>query len=215
MPAALCNYLLRLGWSHGDEEIISTEQAIEWFDLSSIGRSAAKFDFAKLTNLNGHYIRNSDNQDLSHLVMGILQRKFDRKIAADTSYRLKIGMDELKERAKTVVELSESAQFYAQIRPLKMHHNARSMLDSNSLSYLYKVRKKLSDLANWQVEEIENTVKVFAEAADLKLSIIAQPLRAALTGTTKSPSIFNIMAVLGREEALGRLDDAISIDTRP
>ena len=215
LPEALRNYLLRLGWSHGDEEIISTEQAIEWFDLSSVGRSAARFDFAKLTNLNGNYIRSANNQDLSKLVTSILQEKFDGKLAEATPDRLKKGMDELKERAKTVVELSENAEFYAKIRPLEMTEKALSMLDSDSLSHLSNVLKELSELANWQVEEIEKTVKAFAEAAELKLGKVAQPLRAALTGTTVSPSIFNVMAVLGRDEALGRLEDALSIGTRP
>ena len=215
LPEALRNYLLRLGWSHGDEEIISTEQAIEWFDLSSVGRSAARFDFAKLTNLNGNYIRSANNQDLSKLVTSILQEKFDGKLAEATPDRLKKGMDELKERAKTVVELSENAEFYAKIRPLEMTEKALSMLDSDSLSHLSNVLKELSELANWQVEEIEKTVKAFAEAAELKLGKVAQPLRAALTGTTVSPSIFNVMAVLGRHEALGRLEDALSIGTRP
>lgn len=215
LPEALRNYLLRLGWSHGDEEIISTEQAIEWFDLSSVGRSAARFDFAKLTNLNGNYIRSANNEDLSKLVTSILQEKFDGKLAEATPDRLKKGMDELKERAKTVVELSENAEFYAKIRPLEMTEKALSMLDSDSLSHLSNVLKELSELANWQVEEIEKTVKAFAEAAELKLGKVAQPLRAALTGTTVSPSIFNVMAVLGRDEALGRLEDALSIGTRP
>ena len=215
LPEALRNYLLRLGWSHGDEEIISTEQAIEWFDLSSVGRSAARFDFAKLTNLNGNYIRSANNEDLSKLVTSILQEKFDGKLAEATQDRLKKGMDELKERAKTVVELSENAEFYAKIRPLEMTEKALSMLDFDSLSHLSNVLKELSELANWQVEEIEKTVKAFAEAAELKLGKVAQPLRAALTGTTVSPSIFNVMAVLGRDEALGRLEDALSIGTRP
>ena len=215
LPEALRNYLLRLGWSHGDEEIISTEQAIEWFDLSSVGRSAARFDFAKLTNLNGNYIRSANNEDLSKLVTSILQEKFDGKLAEATPDRLKKGMDELKERAKTVVELSENAEFYAKVRPLEMTEKALSMLDTDSLSHLSNVLKELSELANWQVEEIEKTVKAFAEAAELKLGKVAQPLRAALTGTTVSPSIFNVMAVLGRDEALGRLEDALSIGTRP
>lgn len=215
LPEALRNYLLRLGWSHGDEEIISTEQAIEWFDLSSVGRSAARFDFAKLTNLNGNYIRSADNEDLSKLITSTLKEKFDGKLAEATPDRLKKGMDELKERAKTVVELSENAEFYAKIRPLEMTEKALSMLDSDSLLHLSNVLKELSELANWQVEEIEKTVKAFAEAAELKLGKVAQPLRAALTGTTVSPSIFNVMAVLGRDEALGRLEDALSIGTRP
>ena len=215
LPEALRNYLLRLGWSHGDEEIISTEQAIEWFDLSSVGRSAARFDFAKLTNLNGNYIRSANNEDLSKLVTSILQEKFDGKLAEATPDRLKKGMDELKERAKTVVELSENAEFYAKIRPLEMTEKALSMLDFDALSHLSNVLMELSELANWQVEEIEKSVKAFAEAAELKLGKVAQPLRAALTGTTVSPSIFNVMAVLGRDEALGRLEDALSIGTRP
>lgn len=212
LPEALRNYLLRLGWSHGDEEIISTEQAIEWFDLDSVGRSAARFDFAKLTNLNGHYIRNADNQDLSRLVIELLEQKIDGKLAQDTPNRLKKGMDALKERAKTIVELSESAAFYAKIRPLEMNEKAQGILDYDARQHLSQLHKELSALTDWRSEVIEDTVKAFAETAELKLGKIAQPLRAALTGTTVSPGIFDVMAVLERDEALGRLEDVISRD---
>lgn len=208
LPDALCNYLLRLGWSHGDEEIVSSEQAVEWFNLDAVGRSAARFDFAKLTNLNGHYIRNSDNDLLTNLVIGMLTQKFDGKLAEGTPDRLKKGMVGLKERAKTIVELSENAEFYAKTRPLTKDEKAQGILNSEALDQLSQLRNDLSALAEWDVEAIENTVKAFADAAELKLGKVAQPLRAALTGTTVSPSVFDVMAVLGREEALGRIDDA-------
>jgi len=209
LPDALRNYLLRLGWSHGDAEIISTEEAIAWFDLSNVGRAAARFDFAKLTHLNGHYIRHADNQTLTDLVIGILEQKFHGKLAEGTPDRLKKGMDGLKERAKTIVELSESAEFYAKSRPLKMNEKALEILDSDTLKLLSQLHKDLSVLTDWQAEAIENTVKAFAETAGMKLGKIAQPLRAALTGTTVSPSIFDVMVILGREDALGRIEDAI------
>ncbi len=210
MPDALRNYLLRLGWSHGDAEIISTEQAIEWFDLTSVGRSAARFDFAKLTNLNGHYIRMADDQTLTNLVIGLLQKKYDGRLAEGTSDRLKKGMKGLKERAKTIVELFESAEFYAKTRPLEMDEKAQGILDSDTRKHLSQLQEDLVALTNWQPDAIETTVKAFAESAQLKLGKVAQPLRAAITGTTVSPSIFDVMAVLGREEALGRIEDAIT-----
>jgi glutamyl-tRNA synthetase len=147
--------------------------------------------------------------------MDVLEDKLDGKLAETTSDRLGKGMDELKDRAKTISELSENALFYAQIRPLNMNEKALNVLDAASLSYLAEIRQQLSELVFWQADEIENAVKEFAQIAELKLGGIAQPLRAALTGTTMSPSIFNIMAILGRDEALGRLDDAISIEIRP
>lgn len=210
LPDALCNYLLRLGWSHGDEEIISTNQAIEWFNLDAVGRSAARFDFAKLTNLNGHYIREADNSMLTNLVIGQLQQKFDGKLAEGTPDRLKKGMGGLKERAKTIVELSESAEFYTKNRPLGMTEKAQGILDSDTSDHLSQLHVALSDLTDWQADVIEDTVKTFAETAELKLGKVAQPLRAALTGTTVSPSIFEVMVALGRSEALGRIEDAIS-----
>lgn len=208
LPDALCNYLLRLGWSHGDEEIISSEQAIEWFNLDNVGRSAARFDFAKLTNLNGHYIRDADNELLTNLVIGMLTQKLDGKLAEGTPDRLKKGMDGLKDRAKTIVELSDNAEFYAIIRPIIKNEKAQGILNSDALDQLSQLRKQLSALAEWDVEAIENIVKAFAEDAELKMGKVAQPLRAALTGTTVSPSVFDVMVVLGREETLGRIDDA-------
>ncbi len=210
LPEALCNYLLRLGWSHGDDEVISTEQATEWFKLDAVGRSAARFDFAKLTNLNGQYIRSADNERLSELVIKTLSQKLDGKLAEGTPDRLKKGMDGLKERAKTIVELTESAEFYAKPRPLTKTEKALGILDSDALGHLTQLRNDLSALAEWQADEIENTIKAFAESSQLKLGKVAQPLRAALTGTTVSPSVFDVMVILGREEALGRIDDAIS-----
>lgn len=211
LPEALRNYLLRLGWSHGDEEIISTEQAIEWFDLDTVGRSAARFDFAKLTNLNGHYIRHADNEYLCGLVFEKLTETQEGMLAEDTPNRLKKGMDGLKERAKTVQELAESAAFYAKFRPLEMTEKAQGILDSDALRTLSQVRDQLSVVSDWNAEAIENTVKAFAETAELKLGKVAQPLRAALTGTTVSPGIFDVMAILGRDESLGRLEDVISL----
>lgn len=208
LPEALCNYLLRLGWSHGDDEKISTNQAIEWFGLDAVGRSPSRFDFAKLTHLNGQYIRETENEILTKLVIGTLQQKFDGTLAEGTPDRLKKGMDGLKERAKTIVELSESAEFYAKSRPLKMTEKAQGILDSVVPGHLEKLLEGLSKLTEWQAQAIEETVKAFADEAELKLGKVAQPLRAALTGTTVSPSIFEVMVALGREEALGRIEDA-------
>ena len=210
LPEALRNYLLRLGWSHGDEEIISTDQAVEWFNLDAVGKSAARFDFAKLTNINGQYIRSGDNAYLAELVMGDLTKILDGKLAKEASVRLNMGMELLKERAKTVLELTESSKFFAQIRPLGMTEKAENLLNSETQDHLSVLRRQLDGLSEWTVDSLEQQVKEFAESTGLKLGKVAQPLRAALTGTTVSPGIFDVMEILGREETLGRIDDALN-----
>jgi len=210
LPEALRNYLLRLGWSHGDEEIISTDQAIEWFNLDAVGKSAARFDFAKLTNINGQYIRTGDNGELTELVLGDLAKMLDGKLAKEASVRLNKGMGQLKERAKTVIELTENAKFFVEIRPLSMTEKAAKLLDPETRDHLSVIRGQLDGLSVWTVESLEQQVKEFAESAGLKLGKVAQPLRAALTGTTVSPGIFDVMEILGRDETLGRIDDALS-----
>ena len=211
LPEALRNYLLRLGWSHGDDEIISTDQAIEWFDLSNVGKSAARFDFAKLTSINGQYIRTCDNGVLVDMVLAELGKMFDGNLADEVPDRLKIGMDQLKERAKTLVELSESAKFFADSRPLELTEKAANVLNSESLGHLAALGGKLDGLSDWTADQLKQQVHTFAESAGLKLGKVAQPLRAAVTGTTTSPGdIFQLMEIFGRDETLGRLNDAQS-----
>ena len=213
LPEALRNYLLRLGWSHGDDEIISTEQAIEWFDLSNIGKSAARFDFAKLTNINGTYIRACNDDILVELILPELAKMFDGKLADEVPGRLKQGMGQLKERAKTLTELTESARFFAETRPLNLTEKAAKILSSETLGHLSALCGQLDGLSDWTADMLKHEVHSFAESAGLKLGKVAQPLRAALTGTTTSPGdIFLLMEIFGRDESLGRLNDALSRD---
>jgi glutamyl-tRNA synthetase len=204
LPQALRNYLLRLGWSHGDAEILSTEQAIEWFDLDAIGRGPARFDFAKLASLNGHYIRETADGSLVDLLAPYLGRDL---IPAEHE-RLLRAMPGLKSRAKTLVELAEISRFYVADRPLKIDEKARALFTDDARRTLAELNVMLAQ-ATWDRYEIEDTVRRFAEQAGLKLGAVAQPLRAALTGSTASPPVFEVMEILGREECLKRMDDAV------
>ncbi len=209
LPEALCNYLLRLGWSHGDDEIIGREQAIEWFGLESVGRGAARFDMDKLTSLNGHYIRQAEDARLVGLVMPRLTQSLDGRLAGDAESRLAKGMAGLKERAKTLVELAESAEIYAGTRPLSLDEKASGLVQGDGREHLSPLRGRLADIGEWSLDALENAVRAYADAAGIKLGKAAQPLRAALTGRTVSPGIFEVMEILGRKETLGRLDDAL------
>jgi glutamyl-tRNA synthetase len=207
LPEALRNYLLRLGWSHGDDEIISSEQAIAWFDIDAVGRGPARFDFAKLDNLNGHYIRMADNARLADLLAPRLEHLMGKPLDAAACGRLHAGMDGLRARAKTLVELADNARFYVAARPLVLEDKARRLVAES--------RDLLSDLAtnlvdtDWTAGALEACIRSFAEAAGHKLGAIAQPLRAALTGSTVSPPVFEVMSALGRDESLGRIADAV------
>lgn len=203
LPAALRNYLLRLGWSHGDDEIISTEQAVKWFDLGAVGRSASRFDYAKLDNLNGHYIREADDRELAVDAAARLGVAGDEA----ATERLVKGMAGLKARAKTLKELAENAAFYVAERPLPMSDKAKTLLSPEAVALLKELMPNLSALPDWQAAEIEAAVRQFIENKGVKLGQVAQPLRAALTGSTTSPGLFEVMEVLGREESLGRLND--------
>jgi glutamyl-tRNA synthetase len=203
LPEALRNYLLRLGWSHGDAEIISTEQAIEWFELDAIGRAPARFDFAKLGSLNAHYLRETADARLAALVAPFLVRALGG--AVETA-RLAAAMPGLKPRAKTLAELADIAKFYVAKRPIPIDDKAKAALAS-AKSLLQSLADALQDVA-WEAGTLETAIRGFAEARSLKLGAAAQPLRAALTGSIASPPIFSVMEVLGREETLARLADA-------
>jgi len=207
LPEALRNYLMRLSWSHGDEEIISTAQAIEWFGLDAVGKGAARFDFAKLESLNSHYIRQMDNDQLGELVMDRLNAQFDGMLAQGASERVKKGMNSLKERAKNLNELTENAKFYAISRPLSLDEKATQILDAEARDHVSNLRAQLANVDDWTEDTVQNIAKSYAEACALKLGKVAPALRAALTGSSVSPSVFEVMAVLGREETLARLDD--------
>ena len=212
LPSALRNYLVRLGWSHGDQEIFSTEEMVAAFDLPAIGRSPARFDFAKLENLNGVYIRGSDDTALVDAIDGILPalgpaRGIPSPMPAPLLETLTAAMPGLKERAKTLVDLLDSAYYLTAARPLALDDKAAALLSAEARQRLAAVLPALEALDAWDAASTEGAVRGFAESAGLKLGQAAQPLRAALTGRATSPPIFDVMAVLGREECLGRLRD--------
>ncbi len=212
LPAALRNYLVRLGWSHGDDEIMTTAQMIDWFGLDAIGRSPARFDFAKLEDLNGHYIRATSEQELLQRLEDLLPYLSDgakilSRLDAEMRAKLLIAMPGLKERAKTLLELLEGASFLFAERPIKLDDKAAALLDKEARQRLGTLLPKLEAAARWQASELEEIVRTYAETVGAKLGKVAQPLRAALTGKAVSPPVFDVMAVLGREEALARIRD--------
>jgi glutamyl-tRNA synthetase len=209
LPEAVRNYLLRLGWSHGDDEIISTEKAIAWFELDAIGRAPAQFDFAKLDNLNGHYIRIAENNRLSSLVDRRLEATLGRPLSEVHRARLLQAMPELKLRPKTLAELAANALFLIVPRPIRADEKAAKLLTPDALGRLAALARRL-DRAEWRASALEAYIREFAAEQGAKLAAVAQPLRAALTGATASPGIFEVMEVLGREETLGRIADAVN-----
>ncbi len=211
LPQALRNYLLRLGWSHGDDEIISTEQAIAWFDLPGVNKAAARFDFDKLNSLNAHYLREMDDDTLVALIRPRLESTLGETLVETHLARLERGMAGLKERAKTLQELAENAQFYVAARPLDLDEKARKILsDLDAQVLLSELIPVFESQKDWSEEVIETSARSFAEEQDVKLGKIAQPLRAALTGKTTSPGIFEVMAVLGPGETVARLRDCLT-----
>jgi glutamyl-tRNA synthetase len=212
LPAALRNYLVRLGWSHGDQEIFTTEEMVAAFDLSGVGRSAARFDFAKLENLNGHYIRNADDQSLVTQFERVLDHvpdgaKLKAKLNDKTRAQLLRAMPHLKERAKTLIELIDASYFIFADRPLEMEAKAQAMLTPETRGLIGRLRTALEQVTPWSGETTEAAMRAFADTHGLKLGAVAQPLRVALTGRTTSPGIFDVLSVLGREECLARLAD--------
>lgn len=207
LPEALRNYLTRLGWGHGDSEIFSTEEAIKLFTLEAVGKGAARFDFKKLENLNGHYMRASDDAKLSADVRPFIEEKLERALSDDEMTLLVQAMSGLKERAKTLVELADSALFYFRKRPLALTEKAGNLLSGDAPGMLSRLCADLAASEVWSEEGLDEIVRAFAEREDMKLGHVAQPLRAALTGTTVSPGIFEVLELLGREESLARLSD--------
>jgi glutamyl-tRNA synthetase len=206
LPEALNNYLLRLGWGHGDDEIISEEQAIEWFDIADVGKGAARFDFAKLTNLNGVYIRQADDSRLVNDIAPLIAKQIGAvELTADQKEILIKGMSGLKERAKTLIELAQSSSFYVTKGVASFNDKAQSLIDDAPEGLFAALANDLSGLDTWQEESIEDVVRQIAEKRDLKLGKVAQPLRAVLTGSNSSPGIFEVMHVLGKPETLDRI----------
>ncbi len=219
LPEALRNYLVRLGWSHGDQEIFSTEEMIEKFDLPQIGRSAARFDFVKLESLNGHYMRQSDDAALlAELEKALPYIPGGRELAGrlDDALRgkLQLAMAGLKERAKTLVELLDHSRFLWADQPLPMEDRAAALLTPEARALLSGLVPVFEAIADWSAETTENAVRAFADSAHVKLGSVAQPLRAALTGRTTSPGIFEVLTVLGKAESIGRIRDQARSETR-
>ncbi|MEA3030400.1 MAG: glutamyl-tRNA synthetase [Sphingomonadales bacterium] len=202
LPEALSNYLLRLGWGHGDEEIISREDAVKWFDLGDVGRSPSRFDVKKLESVNGQYLREAEPARLAALVAP--------KIAGADEDVLARAMPFLTPRAKDLNELAEGAGFLFAPRPLDMDEKAAALLEGGARDMLALVHAALAKLAEWNAEATEQAVREVAEAEGAKLGQVAQPMRAALTGRATSPGIFDVLALLGREESLARLADQMS-----
>ncbi|HEX3710261.1 MAG TPA: glutamate--tRNA ligase, partial [Pseudolabrys sp.] len=218
LPAAMRNYLVRLGWAHGDQEIFTTEEMIAAFDLPQIGRSPARFDFAKLENLNGHYIRASADADLIVALEQLLPLiaggdELGSKMTPALRAKLLMAMPALKERAKTLVELFDASRFLWASRPLDLNEQAKALLTPEALGVVAALLPELSATADWTAAAVEAVVRGHAERTGLKLGQVAQPLRAALTGRTTSPPIFDVLAVLGKDESLARLRDRV--DNRP
>lgn len=205
LPETMRNYLLRLGWSHGDDEIISTEQAIQWFNLESIGKSAARMDYKKLDNLNGHYIRESSDDALVAEATAFLERQTPPRILSEAArVRLKAAMPGLKERAKTLVELVQGAEFLFTDGPRDLDDAAAKLLSPDGRANLAAALPAL-EATDWSAAALEAAARAFAEEKGLKLGAVAQPLRAALTGRASSPPLFEMLTLLGREESLTRL----------
>jgi glutamyl-tRNA synthetase len=199
LPEALFNYLLRLGWGHGDDEIIAREQAIEWFDMAHVGKSPSRFDVAKLQSLNGHYLREADDARLAALAAARMPGEPDLDLLAQ-------AMPVLKVRARDLDEIAHGAAFLFATRPLAMTDKAQGLLTEDARDRLAEVHARLSGETDWTLETLEASLKAMAEELGLGLGKLAQPLRAALTGQTTSPGIFDVLVLLGRDESLARIE---------
>ena len=212
LPQAMRNYLARLGWAHGDDEIFSTQQAIEWFGFDGMGKSAARFDVQKLTALNAHYMRELDEAEfvaaldisLPHLPNA---SKLPWPLEGEQLAAFSLAVPGLRERAKTLVEFVDSAAFLFAERPLAMEDKAAALLTDEARSHLAALHARYEALESWDAETLESTTKAYAEEIGIKLGAIAQPLRAALTGSKTSPGIYDVLLALGPEESLARIGD--------
>ena len=214
LPIALRNYLARLGWSHADKEFFSTEELIAAFDLSAVGRSPSRFDTAKLENVNGHYMRAASDDEMFKALIGALPylpggSEVAAKLDEHKHAELRAAIPGLKERAKTLVELLDGAGFLFATRPLQMDAKAEEILDRSGRLHLKNLLPRLSALTDWTAASTEAVVRAYAEEQGAKLGTVAQPLRAALTGRSTSPGIFDVLTVLEREESLGRIADQL------
>ena len=208
LPDALKNYLLRLGWAHGDDEIISEKQAIEWFDLDGVGKSPSRFDFTKLENLNGIYMRETaSNETLLDGCLPLLEKKLGRTLASDERQKLLDALNELKNRAKNLIDLADSAMFLFASRPLEIIPKAMKALNDDAKVILQKMHSSLSNETKWTRDSLQSAIESFVENEEIGFGKVAQPLRAALTGSNVSPGISEVLEWLGKEESLTRIKD--------
>jgi glutamyl-tRNA synthetase len=211
LPEAVENYLLRLGWGHGDAEIISRAQAIEWFDLKDVGRGPARFDLKKLESVNGHYLRAADDARLVGLIAARVAAELGRELTVADRDILQRSMPELKKRSPNLNDLAKSSLFFLRTRPIPMDDGAAKLLASAPPGILAAARSDFAGASEWSAAALEERARALAEAQGLKLGQVAQPLRAAVTGSAQSPGLFDVLATLGRNESLGRIDDALNI----
>jgi len=210
LPEAVENYLLRLGWGHGDAEIITREEAVQWFELAGVGRSPSRFDIKKLENLNGHYLRAADDGRPVALIAGRVAAALGRELTDSDTSLLQRTMPELKKRANNLNDLAGSSLFYLRSRPIPMDEGAAKLLASATPGLLDRARTRFAAQDDWTAAALEQVARELAESEAAKLGQIAQPLRAAVTGSAQSPGLFEVLEVLGRQEVLGRIDDALA-----
>lgn len=210
LPEAVENYLLRLGWGHGDAEIISRDEAIQWFGLEAVGRSPSRFDIKKLENINGHYLRAADDARIVALIAGAVAAALGRDLSEADRALLQRTMPELKKRASNLNDLANGCLFYLRSRPIPMDEGAIKLLASATPGLLDRARDRFAAQADWSAAALEQAARDMAEQAGLKLGQVAQPLRAAVTGSAQSPGLFEVLEVLGKDEVLGRIDDALA-----
>ena len=209
LPEALCNYFLRLGWSHGNDEFISIKQAIEWFTLESIGKSPARFDSNKLMHMNAYYLRNCDNQELYEKIAKTLQEIMKRNITSIEESRIVSGLSGLKERSQTLLDLANQSVIYMDLSEINFDEKAKKFIISENYILFEAIREKVNNIDDWTEKSIESLFRIMSDERQIKLGKLAQPMRAVLTGTTISPSIFEIMFILGKAEVLKRVNWAL------
>ena len=212
LPVALRNYLARLGWSHGDDEIMSTEDMVSWFDIADVNKGAARFDLDKLTAINAHWIRHTPDEELVQRIEATLPHivppmPIHNGMTDENRERLRRAMPGLKERARTLVELADAASYIFVQRPIEPDDKAAAILSGDGVDHVRQLVPRLERLDDWSADGIEAAVRAYAEESGAKLGKVAQPLRAALTGRTTSPGIFDVLDVLGKDEVIARLRD--------
>ena len=210
LPEAVENYLLRLGWGHGDAETISREQAIAWFDLAGVGRSPSRFDQKKLENLNGHYLRTADDARLVSLIAPAVAAALGRELTESNLSLLRRTMPEMKKRASNLNDLASGSLFWLRTRPIPMDEGAAKLLASATPGLLDRARARFAAQDDWTAAALEQMARDMAESEGTKLGQIAQPLRAAVTGSAQSPGLFEVLEVLGKDEVLGRITDVLA-----